>query len=190
MNAKKKKIYGGIIAAGLLALLVDRMFQPDPKTVTAAPVRSASRGPTPNPQAPENGGQEAIHAAVAAADFPRNLPEPDAADDLRDAFTMTAATRAAMMGWPPSAGTGDDSETTFSRLHGSTIKKFKQNHTLSAVISGGPVEIARVDGRRLKIGDLVDGCKLEVITGQSALFACPEGVAVLTVFGTETGQGN
>ncbi len=190
MNAKKKKIYGGIVAVGLLALLLDRMFQPEPETVAAAAVGTAPRGPAPNPQAPEDGGPEAVSAAVAAAGFPRNLPEPDATDDLRDALTMTAATRAAMMGWPPLAGSGDNSETTFSRLRGSTIEEFKQNHTLSAVISGGPVEIAMVDGRRLKIGDLVDGCELEVITGQAALFACPEGVAVLTVFGTETGEGD
>ncbi|MCP4249585.1 MAG: hypothetical protein GY778_21300 [bacterium] len=190
MNAKKKRTYGGVIAAGLLALLVDRMFLSEPETVTAVPLQSARRTPAPNPQEQENGAQEAISATVAAAGFPRDLPKPDASDELRDAFTMTAATRAALMGWPAPAGTRDGADATVTRMRGSTIEEFKQNHTLSAVISGGQVEIAVVDGHRMKIGDLVDGCKLDVITGQSALFACPEGVAVLTVFGTEIGEGD
>ena len=176
MNAKKKKIYGAIVLMGLAALLVDRLVFTEPAPAVAAEDRQ-----TQQPASPQDLETTDSAPSVAAAPFPRGLPEFDPPETVRDLFLLTPAARRFMLGVGAGAPTGEAGGENAAYLGRPTIARFSAAHQLSAVMTGAGTRMAIVDGQRVKVGQPVDGCKLLEIIGQAALFECADGVAKLKV---------
>ena len=180
MNAKKKT-YGAILLVGLAALLVDKVFlaAPTPAAAALAP-GAATRGAAREHAA--GFGAPVQTTAVTASAFPQSPPHPRVPGLARDAFTLTPDAHQAILGGAaneePAAG---DSAGADAAPKVSSAAWFKANHKLDAVMTGSGTELAVVDGRKLQVGDSVDGCVLRKIIGQQAIFLCTDGPVVLRV---------
>ena len=178
MSAKKKKLYGAIVAVGLVALLVDQVFLAEP-----APAVAARAMPRAGVAAGAAGGEpdaSVLAAGVAAAPFPRRLPDPGPIASLRDAFALTPRSRQAMLGSSGETGMVDP-RTGRPVGRPSAASDFESSHKLSAVMSGTDTEVAIVDEEWVSVGEVIGGCKLTRITGQTAHFQCADGPAVLII---------
>ncbi len=181
MNAKKKKLYGGVLLIGLLALTLDRFLLAEPASATAAvPRKARAEGP------PADAEQEPSTGPIlSAAAFPGLLPAPETGDDIRDAFTLSGMGRRLMLG-EDEADFGAPGSGRHGGRRGASAADFKARHELHAVMTGTATRVAIVDGRWLSLEEAVDGCFLTDITGQTAVFECWDGTAELsvTMFGT------
>jgi len=179
VNARKKRIYGAVLLVGLGALLVDRVFLTPPASAVASG-GAAAEGVADASAYPESAA-DGPAVSVCAAPFPRGLPEGEGQGPPRDAFVLTAAARRAMLGIEAGDAEFFGPAGRTKPQRGMTALEFQSAHGLSAVMSGPAARVAIVDGRWLRVGDVLDGCKLLAITGQSAVFACPNGKVVLSV---------
>jgi hypothetical protein len=175
MTRKKKQTYGVLLGLGMAALAADRLLvggDPTPASVEAA-ASLTNRSPA-DPAA--TGATERI--PVPGVPFPRNLPAVAADALIRDAFAN------------PGAGSGD---TAGSRVRGPdgpfarppTAAAFVDIHRLDAVMDDGALHIAVVDGRWVRPGERIDGCRLDRLEGIRAVFVCSdEEQAVLVIPGS------
>ncbi len=155
---RKKLTYGAIIGAGLLALLVDRLFlggATDPGEAVAA-------DGAPTQAAGQPGQPASLAGGIPVLPFPRNLPPFDQdADAERDAFASPLEHQALH---DSSASAGEGSADAPG------VKEFVARHRLDGTIVGSKQKLAFVDGNRMTIGDEVDGFKLVEIVSQGAVF--------------------
>lgn len=158
---KKKLIYGAIIGAGLLVLLVDRLFlggATDPGEAVAAD--GAPMQATGQPGQPAS-----LAGGIPVLPFPRNLPPFDQdADAERDVFASPLERQA----MHASAASADADGTESADAPG--VKEFVARHRLDGTIVGSRQKLAFVDGSRLTIGAKVDGFTLVEIVSQGAVF--------------------
>jgi hypothetical protein len=184
--ATKTKVYLSLIGAGLLALAVDSFYFGASAPATS---EAGQLNPAENESVPE--AKSAARARLAAKPvgtsrlnvpelhFPRNLPAYDPAYELRDVFSRTDADS-------PGSATGPAGRQKASEdVALSTIGReaFQARHRVDAVMVQESLKIAVVDGRWIRVGDMVDRCKLTRIDGESVIFECHDGDTELSPSG-------
>ena len=174
----KNKIYFGVVACGVAALVTDRLTRsPDDSAASASSVSPASLLVTPSER--------------AAAVSPMSQPSANA---------MTAAellrSAAQKSGWtfgnstePHNPFANDDAAPQAKHAHPSeTAAVFTQSHHLTAVISTdgqsrAMASHAMVDGQIYSVGSVIDGFTLVAVSLRSAVFQQGGQRAVLVMQG-------
>lgn len=168
MTRKKKILYGAILGLGGMAMLMDRMSAGE----TGPDSASASTSATLSGVSAE--GEQDVILSVAAAPFPRGLP-PIEFDSVRDIFAPLHSADGMGIGGGTAGGGSTPAETAPS------ARAFEASHKLNGVMTGGANAVAIVDGLWLQVGDTLEGCKVAAISSDGVTFACPDGVATLSV---------
>lgn len=172
MNAARRKKYLAVIAVCGVALLLDRFALPKP-----APAQfqfdfgvsaSASREPA---------GQRPVQAPLPVPEipFPRNVQSlaPDAA--IRDFFAMKDASPAVTH----AARRTPDNEAS----NGLDAASFLAKHKLKGVMVDRQLRIAVLAVQWVEVGRQIDGCTLNSLFADRAVFTCFDGEAVLKLHG-------
>lgn len=197
MMSSRKRTYLVLMSLGAAALFVDRCVltegTPAPASaVEALPFVVDAESPVSHrPGAPGRrttfplvkGGLKGIapeELSVPELPFPRNLNPFDSSAPIRDIF---ARPRFLAME-TTDQGASDSPETTAKPGEKKRIghAAFAVQHRLKAVMVKEGLKIAIVDGRWMQVGDDVDGCTLSCISGESAVFRCRDGDALLSPF--------
>jgi hypothetical protein len=158
---KSQKVYFGLLAAGLVALGVDR-FVLSPQTAAAAD-NAQSLLIKPGDSVTASGNVLSSSSTVTSlktnpvADKLKRLNDsvPAAKGDLRDAFTPGAA-------WVSAVG-GDSSAPN-------GVANFSQTHHLTGVLVSGRTGQAMIDGKLILMGQTVDSYKLIAVKTGIAIF--------------------
>ena len=175
MSLQKRRTYLALMAAGGVALVVDRLVLTDGVTgpsVAVALTPDASTAPVETASA-----QGAIPSSIPELPFPRSLGTLDVDAAIRDLFAppeldADAGASGSQPGKNQPGGDGDGYTTG---------AMFVSRHRLSAVLIQQGLRIAVINTRWVRIGDTLEDCTLLSISGNEALFECPDGEAVLKV---------
>lgn len=169
-----------------------------PQTATAPPSGSLSPDPhtLPSPGGGESGlrkspmlnsqtgsAQQPMAAeaiSVPELPFPRNLKPVEPTAAMRDIFARPISAATATANEDDGDGMGGSPKTGEKRPMGRAT--FMTEHRLEAVMINEGLRVAIVNGQWKQIGDCLDGCTLLDITGESAVFHCPDGDALLSPF--------
>ena len=163
----QRTVYAAALGLALVSLVVDRLFLGG-----ASGPADAAASTSAAPGAP--GSATAATAAVAPVAASLDAGEMLAdrldliarshallLDDVHDAF------RAAPDWYPPQRAAQGTTDNTAP----ATVETFPIRHRLMAVLQGdGGVDRAIVDGRPVRVGQIVDGFRLLNVTTRSALF--------------------
>ena len=169
---KERKIYVALLAVGLSALTVDRVFSSSDAEETPEPPAAL----IVNKSDAAGTAKASVGATEAAApDFNpiitrlRTLDEVErlSGTPTEDAFQMPLRWAAAYRTEAPQT----------RRL--SSIEEFQQNHQLNAVMLAGRQSRAIVDGRTISMGQAFDGFKLVEVTERFAVLESSSGQVVL-----------
>jgi hypothetical protein len=176
VSPRKKTIYFCVIAVGAAAFGVDRVFfQGGPLPVDAAVLISPSvRSTPPAVAAPLVQGASADSSAlllIPEIPFPSGLASWNPDNGLRDLFEPVYQTVEYRRPEVTHRGTKDRSAQAV----------FAERHVLQAVFVRDEFRVAVVDGVWLRPGDTFDGCTFREFQGESAVFACRDGDAVLSM---------
>jgi hypothetical protein len=176
----KKKLYVLVMILGGIALFVDRVFlssSSEPEVAEAATTATADDKPasvkavSPTPQA----------SPIPELNFPRQLPAYDVSTLLRDWFE---APKLPGIEQPPE-GTPDNGSPLDLRAAVALVsakEAFVANHRLDGIVINDNWQIAIVDSVWLRVGQAMDDCMLSEVSGRTAVFACEDGDAQLTLF--------
>ncbi|MDO8631967.1 MAG: hypothetical protein Q7R41_15890 [Phycisphaerales bacterium] len=206
MMSSKNRTYMVLMSVGAAALFVDRCVltggTPAPASAeVASPLvgdaespashRPGGRADQNHPGAPvlrttsplEKGGLRGVAAeelSIPELPFPRNLDPFDPSAPIRDIFarSQSAATETTDQAASDSPETSakPDEKRRIGRM------AFAAQHRLEAVMIQQSLKIAILDGRWMQVGDVVDGCTLSDISGESVVFRCRDGDALLSLF--------
>lgn len=176
----KKKLYFLVMILGGAALLVDRVFlssSSEPDVAEAAATTTAGDKPasveavSPTPQA----------APIPELNFPRQMPAYDVGALLRDWFEAPKLPGVEQpQGATPDNGSPLDLRAAIPLA--SAKESFVANHRLDGIVINDNWQIAIVDSVWLRVGQAVDDCILSEVSGRTAVFACEDGDAQLTLF--------
>lgn len=172
----KNKSYLAVIALGLTALAVDRLY-----LGTTSPAKtSAAQTPTDDDQPSVKPARQPIVTApspttatgVPELRFPRNLPPMDANVSLRDIFSPD--------GFVPPAGKANRNTSAKTKADAAAPEaigheQFGLTHSLGALMLVDGLKIAVISGQWLRVGETLDTCTLIRIEGESAIFECHDG---------------
>lgn len=165
MNPRKKKCYLLLVGLSGVGLIVDSLIPTDSATVPAA-ARAAPARPIVNP------ASEAL-PLIPRLPFPRSLRTWDRSSGIRDIFLPPQMESKA-------TDEGQSPDETPSQVDDETHRQsFASRHALHAVMVTGSLRIAVVDGTWVRVGESFDGCKLERISNNQALFSCDAGYVTL-----------
>lgn len=170
---RQQKVLVTILALGVGAMLIDRLVLSSgatgPSPAAAHAVRSAATGAGDVSLIDE---AQAL-AALIAAD--RN--DDDVADRLAEYARQHGLDVSSMRdGFEPSptwvapaaaAQTGPDRPAAMPQDH----ERFVRSHKLVAVMGSGPGAVAVIDGRALRVGQIIDGYRLIEVRERTAIFA-------------------
>lgn len=175
MSFHKKRKYIALMAAGGVALVVDRLVLTDGATGPSAAVALTSNASTAPVETAT--AQGAIPSSIPELPFPRDLGTLDVNSAIRDLFAppeFDADTGA--NGSRPDNGRpgGDGGDHTTGAM-------FVARHRLSAVLIRQGLRIAVIDKTWVRIGQTLEGCTLLSVSGNEALFECTDGRVVLNV---------
>ncbi len=192
MSTGKKKAYIAVMSLGALALIVDRFFM---GTVAPMPASASEMDDTLQTNDPDDANADAPrdarsstnalskNASSAAAisipelAFPRNLIAVDLDAPLRDLFAR-----------PKSAESGSDLSDAEQQASAAGESRdlgraaFARKHRVDGVMSQEGLKIVIVNGQWMRIGESLDGCTLQRINRESAVFQCRDGEAELSPF--------
>ena len=151
---KERKIYGGLLALGVLALVVDRLSG-GPKEAAAQEDAAALVAPNvAGKSAPPKTSRTADTAMLARADLglaerlrAATNGQPVSDKSVVDVFRPSRK-------WAGDAGGGGAAHPM------SEAERFKAAHRLTAVMMSGRSSRAIVDGTPLRLGESLDGFKL------------------------------
>ena len=184
--AGKTKVYLSLIGAGFIGLAVDKFYfgASAPATTNAGELQTevikdeADGKAAPRARDPVKPGVPS-KLSVPELHFPRNLPTYDPGYELRDVFS-----RMDIEGTEERAGKSAK-EKTGKNAAVETIGRevFQASHRVDAVMVQESLKIALVDGRWVRVGDVVDSCKLTRIEGDSVYFECHDGGTELSPSG-------
>lgn len=165
MDPRHKKRY--LIVMGLCGVaLLGNLLVPSNGAAVPAAARAAITKPI------VTSADEAL-PLIPYLPFPRSVRTWDRSSDIRDIFLPPQLERNAL-------DDGQSSVETLSRVDDETDRQsFESHHALHAVMVGGALRIAIVDGVWVREGAMFDGCKLERISNNQAMFSCPDGFATL-----------
>ncbi|RJP36684.1 MAG: hypothetical protein C4547_06970 [Phycisphaerales bacterium] len=182
MSDRKKRIYAIILGGALTALAADKLMLGGG---AAGPAEVAASERRPRPAALDGVGAAATFAsaggvmAIPELPFPRALPPYDPQMDRRDLFAMPEAVYERLWG-----GAGGGPRRLKARPEATGVEQFQQKqHRLLAVLTFEGRALAVVDDARLRIGDVLDACRLTAVDVASgkAEFVCEDGAATLSV---------
>ncbi|MCH8150357.1 MAG: hypothetical protein IH987_20665 [Planctomycetes bacterium] len=163
MDPGKKKRYLVVMGLCGVGLLVNLLIPSNGATVPAAAGAAITKPIV-------TGAGEAL-PLIPNLPFPRSVRTWDRSSDIRDIFL------------PPQLHSNADGQSpveTLSRVDAETNRQsFGSHHALHAVMVGGALRIAIVDGVWVREGASFDGCKLERISHNQAVFSCHDGDATL-----------
>jgi hypothetical protein len=150
---KERKIYGGLLALGVVALVIDRLSG-GPKEAAAQEDAAALVAPNvAGKSAPSKNARTADAAMLARADLGlaerlRAATNGHLVSDksVVDVFRASAK-------WAGDSGVGTSHVMT-------DAERFKAAHRLTAVMMSGHSSRAIVDGTPLRLGESLDGFKL------------------------------
>jgi hypothetical protein len=76
-------------------------------------------------------------------------------------------------------------------MSGSDLARvFQERHAVSAIVCGGGVCVAVVDGLWVQVGQLVDGCRLVDFRGDTVVFDCEGRPVTLSVEAARLSDGS
>lgn len=180
MTRKRKQLYAIVLTLGGIAWVIDRVVLTTSLSTPAMAVASQTANP-PTLQ-PSSSILDDESISIPELPFPKNLPPYDSRFTMRDIFA------------PPSVLSKintlqDDADNDRSDIDRHAIPNrsdiFLSQHRLDAVLNGPRLKIAVVDGRWIRIGDTLDGCRFRKIEGTAAIFSCNDGNAILNLVITD-----
>ena len=162
-----------LCAVGVVAFVADRLHSGDPVAGPSQAAASVAPRPAVHPLAamsspmeiPVDSGKllsERLKAAGASGSWK--------IEDLRDAFSPTGQLQAKVSEQPRAEFKGQP-----------RAEAFAHQHTLEAVLIGGDVRQAIIDGKCVKVGQKVEEFELKVVGEKSAELAAPGGARVTFV---------
>ncbi len=191
MNQSRRKSYLVLLAVAALGLVIDRFVFTG--SATAPAEASAATVARPSVGRGAATGNARPSASIPEIPFPTGLVAAEALSTVPDVFAPPSVRLRGESGAGPpyNAGMGNGGRGPSERLSGAA---FESRHTLVGVLVhqrrqvGLPMKMAVLDGRPVRIGDVIDGCTLKDVSGYRARFECHDGPAVLIVKDTgETG---
>ena len=167
---KERKVYLGILAVGLVALVADRVFlggggvPPSSAEAAATPLVIGPIAQLPQARAPGTASAWPKQPNVSIADRLAAVATTEGINtsEVKDAFGPSAAWLAQLR---PSADRP-------SGLPLDLAEAFCQRHRLTAVMVQGGGGKAIVDDKCLAVGEKIDGFALVAVEHNSAVFAC------------------
>ncbi len=185
MDKSRRKTYLVLLAVAALGLVMDRFLFTGSATAPAeASAATAARPSVGRGAATGNAGPS---SSIPEIPFPTGLVAAEALSKIPDVFAPPSVRLRGESGAGPpyNAGTGDGGRGPSERL---SAAAFESRHTLDGVLVYQRLKMAVLGGRPVRIGDTIDGCTLEDVSGYRARFECHDGPAVLKVKDTgETG---
>lgn len=180
MSRKRKQLYALLLILGGLTFVVNRVILTNGAITPSSVVAS----PRPHPISLNKTQQvsDAPSNLLPALPFPQNLPPYDPRYSLRDIFTPFPKRSTTN----PSLKSADKNRSDIEkdmRLSRSVI--FTTQRRLDAVLNSARLNIAIIDGQWIRVGDMLDGCKLRKLEGTKAYFLCSDGDAVLNLVITD-----
>ncbi len=165
LGARKKLVYGLLLAAAVTGLLIDRLHPRRGPASARADAASATAAPTPS-SATDRG-------PPLAAVFEKPLESPLPAGSrpgFRDGFAVTDAIRRACEPQAaPNAGDGEDGRPGAPEPV-AAAELFRAAHRLRGTVLRGGQARALIDERLLAPGDELDGFRLERVEDYRAVF--------------------
>lgn len=175
MSQQRQRMYLGVMVLGAVALFVDRFVLRASVSGPDAALATGSR------IAPETGSPQPV--AIPELPFPTGVRDFKLDGPIRDLFL------------PPMFRYGGDgtlaadnrSHNRGTREDGRASREaFLGRNRLDALLTDDRMKIAIVNGRWVRIGQIVDGCTVTDISGDRILIDCSDGSAALTLDGTKT----
>ena len=176
MDQSRRKLYLMLLGLAAVGLVIDRFVLTESATV---PSVASAEMPTPSLVATGITDETAsLSMSIPEIPFPLGLQTAENSDPILDLFAHPAVRYRAKMstGLSYNKDSGRGTAESSSRLTGSL---FKSRHSLNGVLVQERLKIAVLDGRPVRIGDSIDGCRLEEVSGYEARFKCEDGLAVL-----------
>ena len=189
MDHSRRKIYLVVLAVSALGLVIDRFVFTRGATAPAeASAATVARPRDGRGAATDNAGPS---ASIPEIPFPTGLVAAAALSTIPDVFAPPSVRLRGRSdaGQPYNAAMGNGGRGPSQRSSGAA---FESRHTLVGVLIyqrrqvGLPMKMAVLDGRPVRIGDTIDGCTLQDVSGYRARFECYDGPAVLKVKDTGT----
>lgn len=188
MDQRRRKLYLALLGLAAAGLVIDRFVLTQSATAPASAGIPASPHATTGIQA-ENAGKTGLpggpSTSIPEIPFPRGL---QTAKDKRPILDLFAPPHVRLQN-KSSAGLSHNRGPIRSgaglpeRLSGAM---FERRHTLEGVLVQQRLKLAVLNGRSMRIGDSIDGCKLTEVSGYEARFECDDGPVVLKLKGVGT----
>ncbi len=170
----KQKVYASILGLGVIALIVDRvvLLPQESAAQPAEPVEPAVALSTPVVEA----ARELVSASVLSTSTVTIADELDRVAETRG-FDLVSVPNAFQ---PSSSWFTGQVETEAPAPDRSAAERFKQEHTLTAVMATGSRGYAIIDGQFLLMGQEMDGFTLVAVGARSAVLESAEARVELT----------
>ncbi|MCH8966400.1 MAG: hypothetical protein IID43_01860 [Planctomycetes bacterium] len=176
MSHKRKRLYIALMVLAAAGFGVDRFVFS--RSSTAPSVAMASSGVAAASVFPNISGNTDAALAIPELPFPRAVEGYSFGDDIQDIFTPP--------GWEPNGSTKSGNRFRAARDSGPSGRaEFMRSHELGGILFHDNLKIAVLDGRWMRVGEMIDGCTLKNVSGSQVLFECYDGKAELT-FGRES----
>jgi hypothetical protein len=156
----KRKIYLAILGLGLVALGIDRLFVLPGRAAARPAAVDEATGP-PEVPAPERPAGDASGPAAGA-----RVTIADRLDALADLHEYD------LTNLPNAFAPSSDWFATEAAPRVSTASRFRQEHTLNAVMGSEGDGYAIINGKSLFIGHVIDGFMLVEVRQRSAVLEC------------------
>lgn len=183
MGHSRRKTYLVLLAVSALGLAIDRFVLT--KSTTAPAKASAAPGVPARGARPVPTTDTAASTSIPEIPFPPGLKTADEHLPIPDLFAPPNLRQRGESGGgqPHNARTGSGAGGPSEPLPSAA---FEKHHTLDGVLIQQRLRMAVLGGRPVRIGDTIDGCTLEDVSGYRARFECRDGPAVLIVKDTGT----
>ncbi len=162
MTRQKKQLYGAVLGLGAIVLLIDRMSA----LAGSGPSESAAAVVQPTGLLTLDSVTGDL-VSVAAAPFPRDIPDLAGTSPLRDVFAPTDLVRSKL---------SSEADGNPGREAGKPARlgpeEFAASHHLNGVMRTDSTSVAVVDGKWLRVGDSVESCELSEMEATSVKFRC------------------
>lgn len=161
LSKERKLLLGALGSAGLI-LVADQVLLGPPQGANAsqvAPAQPAQPTQTPTTQAPMAAERETAEMSRASGELVASWNEqlsearPDSTDEAEISDPFSSAEQYA----PDPSGVISPQE-------------FRQGHKLTAVMTGGDIGVAMINGKPVRINQIVEGYRLISVDSRSAEF--------------------
>lgn len=163
---RRHKRYGSVLGLALVALAFDRfILGPDEAAavdVPSAAVTDVSSSVPGVPALPSAGHSGSLEAAMAKRLEKIAHEQAVSYETMPDAFQL------------PAAWVGEEPTIAVT----SEATGFRDSHQLQAAMANGAESVAIIDGRTVRLGQMLDGMRLTEVRSRSVEFTSDDGVRV------------